>query len=206
MAAMRVIVATTSAGKLAEFRDGLAALGWTLEDLSGRPGLRMPAEDGVSFEENAHLKAATIAHATGLPTLADDSGLEVDALGGEPGVRSARFGNRKTDLERNLLLLDRLSAVRAPRLARFVSVIALAYPDGHLETYRGEAVGEILEGPRGAGGFGYDPLFLVPALGRTYAELSVPEKRAVSHRGRAIELLLEAHRDGPPARQTSRLE
>lgn len=205
MRRMRVVVATTSAGKLTEFREGLAGLGWTLEDLTAH-GVRMPAEDGLTYEENAHLKAATVSHATGLPALADDSGLEVDALGGEPGVRSARFGNLSSDLERNLLLLERIRDAPAPRLARFVSALALAYPDGHLETYRGEVEGEILEGPRGPGGFGYDPLFLVPSLGRTFAELSVEEKRLVSHRGRAIEALWDAHRRGPPERQVSRLE
>lgn len=192
---MRVMVATSNPGKVKEFQEALSGLGWDLVPLEGLP---MPPEDGTTYEENAAIKAATIAMLSGLPTIADDSGLEVLALKGEPGVYSARYGNRKNDQERNLYLLER-SRNLTDRRAKFVSVVVLAYPDGELEEYRGEVEGKLLEGPRGQGGFGYDPLFELPD-GRTLAELSVEEKRQVSHRGAAFAKLLEAHRNGPPAR------
>ena len=202
---MRVIIATSSSGKLLEFQEGLAPLGWELLNLSGFQ-VTMPPEDGATYEENALIKAASISLATRTVALADDSGLEVEALGGAPGVYSARFGNKTSDLERNLYLLDNIKNVPAPRKAKFVSVIALAHPDGFVESYRGEIEGVILEGPRGEAGFGYDPLFLVPSLNKTFAELSVVEKRKISHRGRAIESLLKAYQTGEPRREVSRLE
>ena len=202
---MRVIIATSSSGKLLEFQEGLARLGWELLNLSGFQ-VTMPPEDGATYEENALIKAASISLATRTVALADDSGLEVEALGGAPGVYSARFGNKTSDLERNLYLLDNIKNVPAPRKAKFVSVIALAHPDGFVESYRGEIEGVILEGPRGEAGFGYDPLFLVPSLNKTFAELSVVEKRKISHRGRAIESLLKAYQTGEPRREVSRLE
>ena len=202
---MRVIIATSSSGKLLEFQEGLAPLGWELLNLSSFQ-VAMPPEDGATYEENALIKAASISLATRTVALADDSGLEIEALGGAPGVYSARFGNKKSDLERNLYLLDNIKNVPAPRKAKFVSVIALAHPDGFVESYRGEIEGVILEGPRGEAGFGYDPLFLVPSLNKTFAELSVVEKRKISHRGRAIESLLKAYQTGEPRREVSRLE
>ena len=202
---MRVIIATSSSGKLLECHEGLAPLGWELLNLSSFQ-VAMPPEDGATYEENALIKAASISLATRTVALADDSGLEVEALGGAPGVYSARFGNKTSDLERNLYLLDNIKNVPAPRKAKFVSVIALAHPDGFVESYRGEIEGVILEGPRGEAGFGYDPLFLVPSLNKTFAELSVVEKRKISHRGRAIESLLKAYQTGEPRREVSRLE
>ena len=188
---MRVIVATGNKGKLLEFREALEPLGWEL-DVAPR-GIPMPMEDGTTYEENSLIKAAGICHATRTAALADDSGLEVAALNGAPGVYSARFGMVHTDLERNLYLLDLLRDTPGPRRARFVSVITLAFPNGHVEAYRGEVEGELLEGPRGSSGFGYDPLFYYPELGKTFAELSTAEKRHVSHRGRALDKLLAAH-------------
>ena len=202
---MRVIIATSSSGKLLEFREGLAPLGWELLSLSQFP-VAMPPEDGATYEENAMIKAASISFATKTVALADDSGLEVEALRGAPGVYSARFGNKTSDLERNLYLLDNIRTVPAPRKAKFVSVIAMAHPDGFIESYRGEIEGVILEGPRGEAGFGYDPLFLVPALNKTFAELSVAEKRKISHRGRALEALFQAYKTGEPRREVSKLE
>ncbi|WP_293911797.1 RdgB/HAM1 family non-canonical purine NTP pyrophosphatase [Deinococcus sp.] len=193
----RVVVATSNPGKVSEFQEALSGLGWQLEPLGGYP---LPEETGTTYEENAVIKAAAAAMMTGLPALADDSGLEVAALNGEPGVYSARFGDRRDDNERNLYLLE-LTRHATDRRAKFVSVLVLAYPDGHIEEYRGEVEGKLLEGPRGVGGFGYDPLFELPD-GRTLGELSVPEKRAVSHRGRAFAKLTEAHKDGPPPRPT----
>ncbi len=200
----RVVLATSNTGKVQELQEALAPLRWHFAPLGG---LAMPPEDASTYEENAALKACTIAIRSGLPALADDSGLEVAALSGEPGVYSARFGGRANDTERNLYLLERLRRIPPEqRAAKFVSVVVLAYPDGHLEAYRGEVEGRILEGPRGQGGFGYDPLFEVAGLGRSMAELDVAEKRAVSHRGRALAALLAAHKNGPPRREVSVLE
>ena len=199
---MRVVVATGNAGKVREIADALSELGWQLEGLNG---LSLPEETGTTYEENAALKACAAALAKGLPALADDSGLEVAALDGQPGVYSARFGNRPNDTERNLYLLEKLRGVQ-DRRAKFVSVVMLAYPDGHVETYRGELTGTLLEGPRGANGFGYDPLFVPDGETRTLAEMTVAEKRAISHRGRALAALLAAHRNGPPPRETVRTE
>jgi XTP/dITP diphosphohydrolase len=191
MLVMRVIVATSNHGKLLEFREALGPLGWDLLSLDGFD-VKLPPEDGFSYEENAFIKAAFTSAVTGIATIADDSGLEVDALGGAPGLYSARYGNKDSDLERNLYLLTNLSHVPMPRKAKFVSVIALAFPDGRCETYRGECHGEILEGPRGDAGFGYDPLFYSPELGQTFAEADVATKRTISHRGHALRALAAA--------------
>ena len=188
---MRVIVATNNHGKLLEFREALEPLGWELLSLNGFD-VKLPPEDGFSYEENAFIKAAFTSAVTGIATIADDSGLEVDALDGAPGLYSARYGNKDSDLERNLYLLTNLSHVPMPRKAKFVSVIALAFPDGRCETYRGECHGEILEGPRGEAGFGYDPLFYSPELGQTFAEADVAAKRTISHRGNALRALAAA--------------
>ncbi|WP_084050653.1 RdgB/HAM1 family non-canonical purine NTP pyrophosphatase [Deinococcus hopiensis] len=186
---MRVVVATGNAGKVREIEEALGGLGWQLEGLGDLP---LPEETGTTYEENVQLKACSVAFARRIPALADDSGIEVAALGGQPGVYSARFGNFKTDVERNVYLLERLRG-QMDRRARFVSVVMLAYPDGKVETYRGELTGTILEGPRGQNGFGYDPLFLPDGETRTLAEMTVPEKRAISHRGRALAALRAAH-------------
>ncbi|WP_424952341.1 RdgB/HAM1 family non-canonical purine NTP pyrophosphatase [Deinococcus sp.] len=203
---MRVVIATGNPGKVTEIREALSGLNWELLALNDPrlPAITLPEETGTTYEENAALKACAAALAAGLPALADDSGLEVAALNGEPGVFSARFGNLHTANGRNLHLLEQLRG-KTDRAAKFVSVLLLAYPDGHLESYRGEVAGTILEGPRGQDGFGYDPLFLLPD-GRAMAELSVPEKRAVSHRGRALEALRAAHAAGAPEREVTRLE
>lgn len=196
MGKMRLLIATSNPGKFRELKEGLAPLGWTLFSLLDYP-FKMPPEEGATFEDNAVLKAAYAARQSGLPTLADDSGLEVAALGGEPGVYSARYGNKATDLERNVYLLERLRGVPpGERKARFVAVLVIAYPDGYMELYRGETEGEILEAPRGEWGFGYDPLFWVPEAGKTFAEMTLEEKASYSHRGKALRALVEAHRLG----------
>jgi|GEM_PF-76781 len=203
---MRVVLATSNPGKVRELKAGLEPLGWTLLSLADFL-LRMPKEEGSTFLENALLKAAYAARATGLPALADDSGLEVFALGGEPGVYSARYGGRETDRERNVYLLERMRHLKGEeRRARFVAVLVLAYPDGHAEAYEGSVEGVILEAPRGEGGFGYDPLFFIPEAGKTFAEMSLEEKARYSHRGRALQALLKAYEKGPPPREISRLE
>ncbi len=201
---MRVVLATSNLGKLHEFQEVLLPLGWEL--LPMPVGLTMPMEDGSTYEENSLVKAAGICHALKFPTLADDSGLEVAALDGAPGVYSARFGGLVSDMDRNLFLLESIKNSPAPRAAKFVCVLTLAYPDGYVESWRGEAHGEILEGPRGHGGHGYDPLFYVPSLGKTYAELTTLEKRSISHRGQALDKMLAAYKDGAPKREISRLE
>lgn len=199
---MTVVVATGNAGKIREIEEALGGLNWTLQGLGDVP---LPPETGATYEDNAALKACAAALVTRLPALADDSGLEVEALGGEPGVYSARYGGVGSDVERNVLILERLRR-ETNRRAKFVSVVILAYPDGHLETYRGELHGTLLEGPRGENGFGYDPLFVPDGDTRTLAEMTVAEKRAISHRGRALAALMDAHRSGPPPRQTSTVE
>ncbi len=198
---MQVVIATSNPGKYRELARGLEPLGWKLLPLTNF-GIELLEETGTTFEDNALMKAATVAQKTRLPALADDSGLVVDALGGEPGIYSARYGGRTNDRDRNVYLLERLRGVPPERRsARFVTVLALAYPDGYLESYRGEVEGVILEAPRGTGGFGYDPLFYLPELGKTFAEMTPEEKARHSHRARALEQLLAAWKHGPPARE-----
>ena len=192
---MRVLVASSNPGKFRELKDGLAPLGWQLLSLLDFP-FKMPPEEGFTFEDNAVLKAAYASKFSGLPTIADDSGLEVEALGGEPGIYSARYGNKKSDIERNIYLLERLKTTPHPRKAKFVAVVVVAFPEGYMEMYRGETTGEILEAPRGDWGFGYDPLFSLPDVGRTFAEMTQEEKAQHSHRGKALKALVEANQNG----------
>ena len=198
------LLATRSAGKVRELEPLFARAGIeviTLDD-AGIP--ESAKEDAIeafpTFEENARAKARYFRERSGLPTFADDSGLEVDALGGEPGVRSKRWSARRDltgqDLDdaNNAKLLETLRAVD-DRRARYVCAAALASSDGEL-VRRGEVCGEILQIPRGRGGFGYDPLFLAEELGVTFGEASLEEKERVSHRGRAFHALLDAMRAG----------
>jgi XTP/dITP diphosphohydrolase len=178
--------ATTNAGKLREFRLLATLFGADVEALPNLRAIPPSPEDGSTFEANAAQKALYYSrHADGL-LFADDSGLEVDALGGAPGVRSARFaGEHANDSANNALLRERL-AEATDRRARFVCVIALAREGQLLATFRGEVEGAILHEPRGQGGFGYDPFFFYPPLNRGLAELSEEEKFAISHRGKAL--------------------
>ncbi|HLV97588.1 MAG TPA: RdgB/HAM1 family non-canonical purine NTP pyrophosphatase [Ktedonobacterales bacterium] len=182
-----LLLATTNPGKLREFREIFAELPFHLTTLD-EEGIDMDVEEtGATFAENAVLKARAYAEASGLLTLADDSGLEIDALGGEPGVHSARWPTYDTPYpERLTLVLERLANVPPEqRTARYRCVIALAQPDGWHELVEGTLEGVVADAPRGANGFGYDPIFYVPALGSTTAELSPEEKHRISHRGRA---------------------
>lgn len=180
-----LIVATGNPGKLREMQDYLAGLNW---DLKLKPDELDVEETGTTFAENACLKASEIAKATGEWAIADDSGLEVEALEGAPGVYSARYG--KTDTERIERLLFELGN-DLNRQAQFVCVIALARPDGTIALQtEGICRGEILHKPRGDSGFGYDPIFYVPERQLTFAEMSPEVKRSLSHRGRAIAALL----------------
>jgi len=150
-------------------------------------------ETGATFEENSALKARTICSMSGLPAIADDSGLSVDVLGGAPGIYSARYaGSAADDAANNEKLLATLSDVPAEkRTGRYVSVITLAYPDGRLLTARGECAGTLLTAPRGSGGFGYDPLFVPDGTEMTFAEMSAEQKNRISHRARALARLRE---------------
>jgi XTP/dITP diphosphohydrolase len=191
---MRVLLASTNRHKLVELADALASSGIALVDPRTLPALPEVVEDAPDFAGNARKKALSAARASGLWALADDSGLEVEALGGAPGVHSARYsGPGATDASNNRLLLERLAGVPAERrAARFVCVLCLARPDGTIAAEaRGEARGRILDAPRGTGGFGYDPLLVFeepgqPGSGSSYAELTPAQKNEVSHRGRAI--------------------
>jgi XTP/dITP diphosphohydrolase len=187
----RWLLATGNPGKVREFAAALGPAGIDL-DAAGDVGLRsFPPETGATYEENALLKAGFAAATLGRVAVADDSGLEVDALGGLPGVWSARFGGAGLgDGERVAHLLQRLKhAPVEQRGARFVSVVVVAAPDGAVATFRGACEGSILYGPRGDDGFGYDPVFLSDDLGMSFAEATVAEKERVSHRGRALTAL-----------------
>lgn len=183
---MKLVLASNNRHKLAEMRDILEGLGIQVM-LQSEAGIRTsPEETGETFEENALIKARAASEASNLPAVADDSGLMVDALGGKPGVYSARYGgDGLSDRERWELLL-RQTEGEENRRCRFVSAIACVFPGGDTVTARGECEGELLRGPRGSGGFGYDPVFYIPELGRTMAELSPEEKNRVSHRARAL--------------------
>ena len=185
---LRLLLGTANAGKVLELRRILAGLDLDLVSVDELGGTRPadPAEDAPTYRENAVHKAEAYLAATGIATVADDSGLEVDALGGAPGVRSRRyFGEGVPAERRNAMLLGLLDGVE-DRGARFVCVVALALPEGATETFDGEVRGEIAHAPSGANGFGYDPVFVIAGDGRTMAELPDDEKDRISHRGLAV--------------------
>lgn len=204
-----LVIATNNPGKLRELRRLLEPLGMVVSSPKDvLPGPFAVAETGETFAANAELKARALAVATGRAALADDSGLEVDALGGRPGVRSARFaGEQATDAENNQLLLDLLQSVPdGKRSARFRCAIALCVPAHDVIIVEAASEGVVLREPRGEGGFGYDPLFFVPALGRSFAELAPLEKDAISHRGRALRKLVGVLSGPGPVRARKPLE
>lgn len=188
-----IVLATRNAGKIREFAALMAEMGLEVKGLDDFPEVPEVEETGTTFEDNALLKARAVAKATGLVAVADDSGIAVDALGGAPGVYSARYAGPHGDVEaNNAKLLAALKGVPDERrTARFVCVVAAARPDGREILARGEWEGRIGHGYQGASGFGYDPLFFDPELGRTAAEMSREEKNARSHRGRALRALME---------------
>ena len=201
--ALRLYAATTSQGKLRDFRAAAEAHSLSIEPLPGLDKILAPEETGLTFAENATLKAIYYSRfAPGEVVVADDSGLEVDALEGAPGVRSARFAadsgivdspdaNDNADVWNNLLLLRRMVWVHPEqRTARYRCVLVAARDGVALHTAEGAVEGMILDAPRGTGGFGYDPLFYLPALGKTMAEIDLETKHTLSHRGRAIAALL----------------
>lgn len=195
----RVVLASNNENKIREIKAILEPLGWVVLSQE-EAGIHVePEETGLTFEENSLIKARAVMEAAGLPAIADDSGLEVDALDGGPGVHSARYGGRSCpdDQARNRLLLQNLEGVpQGKRRGRFVSVITMATPEGDVTLARGELAGEILFRPQGDGGFGYDPLFYIPSEGCTMAQLSPERKNQISHRAAALEGFLERLTDG----------
>jgi XTP/dITP diphosphohydrolase len=201
--ALRLYAATTSSGKLRDFRTAAQAHSLSIEPLPNLIEVAAPEEDGLTFAENATIKAVYYSkRVPGELVIADDSGLEVDALSGAPGVRSARFAadsglfdspdaNDNTDVWNNMVLLQRLANVPpSQRSARYRCVLVAAQDGRPIHSGEGSVEGIILEAPRGTGGFGYDPLFFLPELNRTMAELDLDTKLSLSHRGRALQALL----------------
>ncbi|WP_054942780.1 XTP/dITP diphosphatase [Paenibacillus ihuae] len=196
-----LIVATKNKGKVREFQHAFAPLGLTVRSMFDYPQLPDVVEDGTTFAENAFKKSKAVGEALGLPVLADDSGLCVDALGGRPGVYSARYaGEDARDQDNNLKLLSELEGLKQgedtgqPLLspARFVCALSLYDPaDGQELTAEGTVEGWITSEPAGGGGFGYDPLFYLPEYEKTMAELTLEEKQKISHRGMALRLLTD---------------
>ena len=203
MSAPTIVLATRNAGKIRELADALRAFGLEVLGLDAFPGMEDVAEDGASFEENSLLKSCAVARYTGCVAVADDSGLEVDALGGAPGIYSARYSDMRPlppeaedpalsrDERNNLVLLRELAAVPdEQRTGRFVCAMSACKPDKTSISLRAVWEGRIARAPQGTHGFGYDPLFFDPEAGRTAAELGTEEKNARSHRGKALKKLL----------------
>ena len=186
----RLVLATHNPGKVTELAELLAPHG--LEVVSaGALGLAEPEETGTTFIANAELKALAAAHASGLPAIADDSGLCVDALGGAPGLYSARWAGETRDFSIAMLRVRQEMPATAPDTAHFICALSLAWPDGHTESVEGRVDGRIVWPPRGANGFGYDPMFLMDGKAQTYGEMPRAEKEADNHRARAFALLLQ---------------
>ena len=188
---MKVVLASKNAHKLQELQDILSAQGVEVI-LESAAGVDVEVEEtGTTFEENSLLKARAVMEASGLPAIADDSGLMVDALNGAPGVYSARYGGPGLDdAGRYRLLLENMRGV-LDRKCRFVSAITLCMPSGDIVTARRECPGTLAYAPQGENGFGYDPIFFVPEKKKTFAQLTAEEKNAISHRGRALQLFQE---------------
>jgi XTP/dITP diphosphohydrolase len=202
----QILIATSNPGKLREFQGAARELGVAVELLPDLRAIPQPIEDGATFEANARIKAEAYSrHAPSELVLAEDSGLSVDALHGAPGVHSARYAaslrdgrvphGNSDDEENNHALVSQLDRIgRGPFTARYVCVIAAARDGLTVVTFTGEAHGEMLTVPRGSGGFGYDPFFFFPDLGKTFAELTLDEKSACSHRGKAFRQFLDWYR------------
>jgi XTP/dITP diphosphohydrolase len=197
----RVLVATSNAGKLRDLAGAAAPYGITIASIPNFSSLPQVVEDGTTFEENARKKAEAYSRAVpGELVLADDSGLEIDALGGAPGVHSARYAadgphaaecNMEDEANNARVLHELASVATEKRTARFVCVLVVARDGETLRTFHGTAEGILLDAPRGENGFGYDPLFYFPLIGKTFAELSAEEKALYSHRGAAFRAFLE---------------
>lgn len=195
LAGGRLVAATHNPGKAAELRALLAP--WPLRvESAAELGLPEPEETGASFAANAELKARAAARAGGAPALADDSGLEAAALGGAPGIYSARWAGPERDFAAAMAELERRLAGAADRRARFVCALALAWPDGHCESFEGTVEGRLAFPPRGGRGFGYDPIFVPRGRAETFGEMDPAEKERIGHRGAAFALLAAACLDG----------
>ena len=185
-----LVIATRNKGKIEEFKSFFSGFSISIKSLNDFGPVPEPVEDGKTFEDNAYKKAHFTARVLGFPALADDSGLVVEALGGQPGVLSARYAGEGAGDEANIRkLLKAMEAVN-DRRAAFECVIAIAVPRGPALTYEGRCEGEITRNPIGKNGFGYDPVFYYQPLGKTFAEMSQEEKNRVSHRGKAMAMLL----------------
>jgi len=187
----KLVLATHNKGKLEEIADLMRPLGVEVVS-AGALGLPEPEETGVSFEANATLKAEAAARASGLPALADDSGLVVSALDGEPGIYSARWAGPTRDFSLAMAEVERRLAGKTDRRAHFVAVLALAWPEGPVEVFRGEIHGRLIWPPRGNKGFGYDPMFLAEGETLTFGEMEPAKKHRISHRARAFAKLVAA--------------
>jgi XTP/dITP diphosphohydrolase len=187
--AAKLVIASHNAGKVVEIADLLKA--FPVEVVSvGALGLPVPDETGTTFAANATLKALAAARATALPALADDSGLCAHAIGGEPGIHTADWAGPERDFSKAMRLLETRLQGKTDRGAHFVSALALAWPDGHVEVFEGEVQGHLVWPPRGEKGFGYDPMFVPAGETRTYGEVDQAWKHRTSHRGRAFERLV----------------
>ena len=193
---MKLVLASKNQHKLVEMQTILGQLGLEVV-LQSELGIDVDVDEtGTTFAENALLKAKAVMEASHMAAIADDSGLVVDALKGAPGVYSARYGNKNSDAERTAFLLENMADVpEEKRTGRFVSAIACALPDGRVVTAEGVCEGTILFETRGDNGFGYDPVFYVPQIGKTFAEADGAEKNAISHRGKALEAFLIAWKE-----------
>jgi XTP/dITP diphosphohydrolase len=187
----RLVIASHNPGKVREIAELLAPHGAEIVSAADL-GLPEPAETGASFIANAELKALAAARAAGLPALADDSGLNVDALGGAPGVYSARWAGPKKDFAMAMQRVERQLGHDADRRAHFVCALSLAWPDGHVESFEGRVDGRLVWPPRGERGFGYDPIFLPEGRSQTFGEMDPAGKHAISHRAEAFRLLIAA--------------
>ncbi|MBM3521415.1 MAG: RdgB/HAM1 family non-canonical purine NTP pyrophosphatase [Alphaproteobacteria bacterium] len=194
----RLVIASHNPGKVREIGELIAP--FRIEAVSaGALGLSEPEETGATFEENAELKAHAAARATGLPALADDSGLVVPALDGAPGIYSARWAGPDKDFGRAVRKVEDRLAGKSDRRAHFVAVLSLAWADGHVETFRGEVHGGLVWPPRGSRGFGYDPIFVAAGHALTFGEMEPAEKHAISHRAVAFAKLIAACFGSPAA-------
>jgi len=186
---LTLVIATRNKGKTVEIKEALKDFPVDVKDLGAFGPIPAVEEDGTSFEENAYKKASFTARVLGMPALADDSGLVVEALNGRPGIHSARYaGEHSTDEENCVKLLGELNG-KKNRKAAFECVLSIAVPTGVALTYEARCEGEIAEAPAGVNGFGYDPVFYYASMGMTFAEMSIEKKRLVSHRGKALEEL-----------------
>ena len=186
----RLIIASHNPGKVLEFRDLLVPLGVDVKS-AGELHLTEPEETGVTFIENAELKALAAAQVSGLPALADDSGLVVSALGGEPGIYSARWAGPDKDFDAAMLQVEEKLGAAEDRSAYFAAALSLAWPDGHTESIEGRVTGSLSFPARGDNGFGYDPIFIADGYDETFGEMKPAEKHRISHRANAFDQLVE---------------